>query len=505
MNPETQLAKLKTIINEFSDLTAVNGLLQWDLETIMPPGGSTGRGHQRATLTRIAHETLTSDQVGQLLEQLFPYAEQLDPDSDDARFIQVIDRLYKKRSCVPANLMAEIAKAASDAHYVWVQARKNKDFSSFEPALENILNLRRQYADHFKPYDHIYDPLLDDYEPGLLTADVQAIFSALRPQQVDLLQAISERQQVDDSFLHQHYDANDQWKFGIEVITDYGYDWNHGRQDKSAHPFTQDIGIGDVRITTRVMDNYFPSAFFSTTHESGHGIYCQGVDPGLDRTPLAKGASLAIHESQSRMYENLIGRSMPFWSHYYPRLQEIFPTQLNDVSIDTFYKAINKVEPSLIRVEADEATYNMHIMLRLELEIALVEGSLDVKDLPEAWNAGMQDYLGLTPPDDGLGVLQDVHWSHGNFGYFSTYALGNLISAQLWECMLDDIPDASLQIERGDFAAITSWMGEKVHRHGAKFKPQELVQRITGSKIDQEPYLRYLTKKYTEIYRLQSG
>ena len=502
MNPETQLSQLKTIVNKSYDLRAVIGLLNWDLETIMPPGGSAGRGHQVATLTSIAHEIFTSDQVGQLLEQLLPFAEQLDPDSDDARFIQVTDRLYKKRSRVPANLMAEIAKAASDSHHVWVLARKTADFAIFDSSLENILSLRRQYADYFQPYDHIYDPLLDDYEPGLLTADVQAIFSALRPRQVDLLRVISEHPQVDDSFLHQHYDENDQWKFGVEVITDYGYDWNHGRQDKSAHPFTQDIGIGDVRITTRVLKDYFPSAFFSTTHESGHGIYCQGIAPGLDRTPLAKGASLAIHESQSRMYENLIGRSMPFWSHYYPRLQEIFPTQLSDVSIDAFYKAINKVEPSLIRVEADEATYNLHIMLRLELEIALVEGSLEVRDLPEAWNAGMQDYLGLIPPDDSLGVLQDIHWSHGNFGYFSTYALGNLISAQLWERMLEDIPDADLQIERGDFGAITSWMGDKVHRHGAKFKPQELVQRITGSKIDQEPYLRYLTKKYTEIYQL---
>jgi len=502
MNPETQLSQLKSIVNQFSDLVSVKGLLHWDLETIMPSGGSAGRGHQLAAVTRIAHETITSDEVGQLLEQLLPYAEQINPDSDDARFIQVTDRLFKKRSLVPASLMAEVAKAASDAHPVWVKARESADFASFESSLENILRLKRQYAAHFQPYEHVYDPLLDDFEPGLLTADVQSIFSALRPRQVELLRAISEREQVDDSFLHQHFNEADQWKFGVGVITDYGYDWNHGRQDKSAHPFTQDIGIGDVRITTRVLENYFPSAFFSTTHESGHGMYCQGIDQNLARTPLAKGASLAIHESQSRMYENVIGRSMPFWSHYYPRLQEIFSTQLGEVSIDAFYKAINKVEPSLIRVEADEATYNMHIMLRLELEIALVDGSLEVKDLPEAWNAGMQDYLGLTPPDDGLGVLQDVHWSHASIGYFSTYALGNLISAQLWERMLDDVPDVAIQIEQGDFEAITSWMRDKVHCHGAKFQPQELVQRITGSKIDQEPYLRYLTKKYTEIYQI---
>jgi carboxypeptidase Taq len=502
MNPETKLAQLKTMLNEIMDLVSTIGLLHWDLEAYMPDGGSDGRGHQMATLSRIAHLKSTSDEVGQLLEDLTPYANELDPDSDDARLIRVTNRLYKKKSRVPANLMAEIAKAASDAHLVWVRAREDANFGDFQPSLEKMLDLKRQYADCYRPFDHIYDPLLDDYEPGLKTADVQEIFTALRPQQVELVRAISKSPQVDDSFLHQNFDESIQWKFGVEVITDYGYDWQRGRQDKSTHPFTQDIGLGDVRITTRFMDNYFPSAFFSTTHESGHGLYVQGVDRNLDRTPLAKGASLAIHESQSRMYENIIGRSRQFWSHYYPSLQDYFPGQLGNVSLEAFYKAINKVEPSLIRVEADEATYNMHIMLRLELEIDLIEGSLEVKDLPEAWNNGMQEYLGITPPNDALGVLQDVHWSQGYFGYFSTYALGNLIAAQIWERMGEDIPDLDAQIQRGEFNALTSWMREKVHRHGAKFEPQELVQRITGSKIDQDPYMRYLTNKYTETYQL---
>jgi carboxypeptidase Taq len=502
MNPETQLVELKTIINEYTDLVATLGLLHWDLETYMPPGGSQARGHQLATLTRIAHKKFTSDEVGQLLEDLTPYANELDRDSDDARLILVTKRLYNKRSLIPANLMAEIAKETAIAHGVWVRARETANFEGFSPSLEKIISLKRQYADHFRPFDHIYDPLLDDYEPGLKTADVQGIFSSLRPQQVELVQAIKAHPQVDDSFLHLHFDEQAQWDFGVEVITDYGYDWQRGRQDKAAHPFTQDVGAGDVRITTRVLEDYFPSAFFSTTHESGHGLYAQGVAPSLARTPLANGASLAIHESQSRMYENLIGRSKNFWSHYYPRLQDYFPAQLGEIALEDFYKAINKVEPSLIRVESDEATYNLHIMLRLELEIALIEGSLAVKDLPEAWNEGMQDFLGLTPPDDALGVLQDVHWSQGYFGYFSTYALGNLISAQLWECMLGDIPDIDSQIQRGEFGQLTGWMVDKVHRHGAKYEPQELVQRITGSKIDQGPYMRYLTGKYSEIYQL---
>lgn len=260
--------------------------------------------------------------------------------------------------------------------------------------------------------------------------------------------------------------------------------------------------MGDVRITTRFMQNYFSSAFFSTTHECGHGLYAQGVDPNLARTPLDNGASLAIHESQSRMYENIIGRSHQFWAYFFPRLQEHFPTQLSDVSLDSFYKAINKVEPSPIRVEADEATYNLHIMLRLELEIALIEGKLAVKDLPEAWNNGMQDYLGITPSSDAEGVLQDIHWSGGMFGYFSTYALGNLVAAQLWESVQKDVPTLLDQIQHGVFDELTGWMRDKIHRHGAKFEPQELVLRITGSKIDPQPYLRYLNEKYSEIYGL---
>lgn len=502
MNPETKLTQLKTVQNEIMDLISTRRLLHWDLETKMPPGGSDGRGYQLATISRIVHLKSTSDEIGELLEDLTSYANQLDPNSDDARLIRVSKRLYRKKSKVPAELIAEIAKVTSDAHIVWVQAREDGKFGDFRPSLEVIVDLKRQYAECFRPFDHIYDPLLDDYEPGLKTAEVQEIFEALRPQQVELLHEIVKRPQVDDSFLHLNFDESTQWKFGVKVITDFGYDWQRGRQDRAAHPFTQDIGLGDVRITTRFMENYFPSAFFSTTHESGHGIYAQGVDRNLDRTPLADAASLAMHESQSRMYENTIGRSRHFWNHYYPILQDYFPNQLANVSLEAFYKGINKVEPSLIRVEADEATYNLHIMLRLELEIALIEGSIKVKDLPEAWNNSMQQYLGITPPNDSLGVLQDIHWSQGYFGYFSTYALGNLIAAQLWECMTNDIPDLDEQIQRGEFNALTSWMREKIHRHGAKFEPQELVQRITGRKIDQRPYLRYLTNKYTEIYQL---
>jgi len=286
------------------------------------------------------------------------------------------------------------------------------------------------------------------------------------------------------------------------VITKYGYDWQRGRQDKSPHPFTTSFSISDVRITTRVDRNYLPMALFGTLHECGHGLYELGINRAYERTPLANGASLALHESQSRTYENLVGRSLPFWEHFYPRLQEIFPAQLGNVDLETFYEGINKVEPSLIRVEADEATYNLHIMLRLELEIALIEGSLEVKDLPEVWNTRMDEYLGVTPPDDASGVLQDVHWSSGLMGYFSTYALGNLISAQLWEKLNADVPDLDDQFRRGEFGDLLEWMRTHVHQHGRKFEPQELVERVTGSKIDPTPYMRYLTNKYSDIYGL---
>lgn len=501
---EDKLNRLKEILAEVSDLNGASALLGWDQQTNMPPGGTKARGYQLGTLQRLAHIKFTSAEVGRLLEDLQSNAGQFDPHSNDARLVKVTGRRYEKQTKVPAEMVTEFAELTTTAHQVWQAARAENNFAKFEPFLERITDLRRRYAELFAPYDHIYDPLLDDYEPGLKTADVKKIFEALRPQQVALIKAIAEQPQVEDAFLHQPYDEQKQWDFGVEVITKFGYDWQRGRQDKAVHPFTINFCIDDVRITTRILPDYFSSALFSTMHEAGHALYEQGVDSALARSPLASGASLAVHESQSRMWENLVGRSRPFWEHFYPRLQEFFPQQLGRVSLESFYKGINKVEPSLIRVEADEATYNLHIMLRLELEIALMEGKLAVKDLPATWNERMQEYLGILPPDDARGVLQDVHWSGGMIGYFSTYALGNLISAQLWECIQADIPDLSEQIRQGEFTYLLGWLREKIHRHGAKFEPQELVERVTGSKIDPAAYLRYLKAKYGEIYGIKS-
>jgi carboxypeptidase Taq len=498
-----KFAQLKEILGEVADLNAAQSVLGWDQQTYMPPGGADGRAMALSTLSRLAHERFVSDEVGSLLETVQPEVADQDPDSNEARLLRVTRRLYDKERKVPVAYVAEFSRITALANQTWQRARAESDFSIFRDHLVQIVNLRRQYADFFAPYDSIYDPLLDDFEPGMKADQVRSIFDALRPRQVTLIQAIADKGPVvDDSVLYRHYDEDKQWAFGIEVAKRFGYDLDRGRQDRSTHPFTTDFNTGDVRITTRFDPDYLSDALFSTLHEAGHALYGQGIPPELDRTPLASALSLAIHESQSRTWENLVGRSRPFWKAFYPRLQELFPENLAAADLESFYRAINKVEPSLIRVNADEATYNLHIMLRFELELALMDGTLEVDGLPEAWNSRMQEYIGLTPPDDAKGVLQDIHWSFGGLGYFPTYALGNLVAAQLWEAALKAIPDLPTQIERGEFAALLAWQREHLHRHAGKFEPMELIERATGAPLSPEPYLRYLNTKYGEIYEL---
>jgi carboxypeptidase Taq len=498
----TKLEQFKKLLAEYTDLYRANALVGWDQQTYMPRGGAEDRGYVLATLAGVAHEKFTSAEMGNLLDELIPQVKEMDPDSDDACIILRTKHDFDKQTKIPTEKVAEYAQVFTMAEVAWEHAREEKDFNLFKEDLKKIVDLRREYSSYFQPYDHIYDPQLDDFEPGLKTADVVKIFNKLRPQQVALIKAIGEKPQIDSSFLDLKYDEKAQWAFGEEVITRFGFDWNRGRQDSSVHPFTTSFGIGDVRITTHVYPTNATSALFSTMHEGGHALYEQGVSTTLARYPQATGASMAVHESQSRLWENLVGRSMAFWKFFYPKFQQIFSSQLGNVSLDQFYRAINKVQPSFIRTESDEATYNMHIMLRMELEIALLEGAIEVKDLPEAWNARMKEYLGVVPPDDRMGVLQDVHWSSGLMGYFPTYALGNLISAQLWEKIESDIPTLDQQIESGKFDELLGWLRGNIHRHGAKFEPQVLVKRVTGSEIDPEPYMRYLNKKYGEIYSL---
>jgi carboxypeptidase Taq len=499
---EKKLNEFKQRIAEVTDLDRAQSVLGWDQQVNMPRGGAEDRGNILATLAGIGHQKFTSKEMGKLLSQLLPFAETLDPESDDACLIKRVAHHYDKETKVSMEWVEEFARLTTIAQGVWEEAKAENNFKLFQPHLERLVELRREYAEFFKPYDHVYDPLLDDFEPGLKTREVKEIFGKLRPQQVELLKAIAAKPVIDDSFLHIPFDEQGQWDFGVDVVTHFGYDWNRGRQDKAVHPFTTSFGPGDVRITTRFDPERAASALFSTMHEGGHAMYEQGFANSLRRTPLSDGASMAVHESQSRMWENLVGRSMAFWKYFYPRLVKIFPQQLKNVSLEDFYKGINKVEPSLIRVEADEATYNLHVMLRLELEIGLMEGTVLVKDLPQAWNERMKDYLGVVPPTDTLGVLQDVHWSGGMFGYFPTYALGNLVSSQLWERINEEIPDLETQIEHGKFDALLGWLRTNIHQHGAKFEPQVLVKKVTGSTITPEPYMRYLTKKYSELYHL---
>jgi carboxypeptidase Taq len=492
----TPLDQLNTLIGEVMDLRHAADLVEWDERVCMPDGGVRVHGEMSATLRRLAHEKFVAAAMGSALDAARRHVEGGDPDSDAARLVAVTARDYEKATRVPADFVAEHAAVVSASQHVWGQARAAADFGLFQPHLEKVIALKRRYVTFFPPADHPYDVLLDDYEPGLRTADVRRLFERLRSRQVALIRRVAERTPPADAFLAVPYAESDMWGFAVDVVTAFGFDWSRGRQDKSVHPFATGIGPGDVRITTRWVEGQPLSLLFGTMHEAGHAMYEQGVHARHERTLLEGGASLGVHESQSRLWENLVGRSRPFWQHFYPRLQARCAAQLGAVAAADFYAAINRVRPSLIRVEADEATYNLHVMLRFELELALIDGSLAVSDLPAAWNARMEEYLGLTPPDAALGVLQDIHWSAGLFGYFATYTLGNVIAAQVWERFGAARPQRDADLARGDFAPLLAWLRHELHQHGRKFQPQELVSRITGSEIDPEPYLRYLETKY---------
>jgi carboxypeptidase Taq len=494
---------LRALLGEIFDLDRASAVLQWDQQTHMPPGGAEGRAQQFSTLNRLSHDKFVCDEFGATLQAAQTEVAGLPLENDDAALVRRTARDFDKQRRVPSEWVAEFNLESARGHSIWEKARAEADFLQFKPALETIVRLKRAYAEFFRPYEHIYDPLIDDFEPGMPTAQVKAVFDLLRPQQVELVRATKEQgRPVSDAPVRQAFDVEKQKLFGVEVIQKLGYDFNRGRLDTAVHPFTTNFGIDDVRITTRYDPGFFNDALFSTIHECGHALYDQGIAPNLNRTPLAGATSMAVHESQSRMWENFVGRSRPFWVAFYPRLQELFPDALGKVKLADFYRAINKVEPSLIRVDADEATYNLHVMLRFEIEIELMSGTLEVKDLPDSWNMRMRDYLGITPPNDAKGVLQDVHWSEGYIGYFPTYALGNLVAAQLWEQINKDIPDLSAQIEHANFAGLLGWLRENIHRHGARYYPMELLQRVTGQGLTPEPYLRYLRAKFGELYEL---
>ncbi len=499
-------------IAEINDLCCVINLLTWDGRTQMPPGGAATRGSQLATVTRIAQERFTSDETGRLLAAA--EAEVADEDSDRfpyrVRAVGQAREAYELARRVPISLMTAIAELKTVSQQTWAAARAASDFPLFAPYLEQMIDLQRRMAEAIGYAEHPYDALLLRYEPGMTARRLRAFFDALRDGLLPLLRHIGERGNAARAdFLDRDYPEDAQRAFALEVAARFGYDLARGRLDRSAHPFEISFTRNDVRITTRYNRRYMPAAVFGTLHETGHALYEQGVAPELTRTALTTdlldlyavgGASYGTHESQSRLWENLVGRSRVFWQLHFPRLREFFPEQLTDVDAEEFYRAVNRVRPSLIRVEADELTYNFHIMLRVEIEMALLEGSLKVANLPEAWAAAMKSYLGLIPPDDTRGALQDIHWSSGLFGSFCTYTVGNVMSAQFFVAAKHAVPDLEASLAAGDYAPLSGWLAENIYRHGRAFSPEELLVRTTGSGLTVEPYLAYLRQKYASLF-----
>jgi carboxypeptidase Taq len=486
------LDELKRRLAEIADLSRAAGVLGWDQRVTMPPLGTESRAESLATLGRIIHESFVSDEIGRLLEELRPLEEAGPYDSDDASLIRVTRRDWQKARRVPTDLRVEMTRAAARGHHAWVEARRNADFASFLPYLRENVELKRRYAECFEWEDSPYTPLLDDYEPGMTTTEVNAVFGVLRPA---LTALVAGAPQVDASFLRRPFPVERQKEFGERIVRTLGFEDGSWRIDPTAHPFCTSFSNRDVRLTTRYFDDNLES-LWSTLHEAGHGLYAHGIASTLMRTPLGGAPSLGLNESQSRTWENLVGRSRAFWAHWYGPLQETFPDALGRVELDDFVRAINRAEPGLIRVDADETTYSLHIILRFEIEQELVAGTVDLEHLPELWNAKMKEFLGVDVPDDGHGVLQDVHWSGGGVGYFPTYALGNVISLQIWARVRAAIPDLDDQLAAGTVGELSDWLRDNLYSLGRKLSPRETLERVTGSgEIDPQPYLEYLDAK----------
>lgn len=502
------LSPIRPHLEEIQHLSSAASLLSWDQETYMPEGGGSARADQLATVQGLAHDRLVSSDVESLLAQWIDLdtGSVKDPDSwnEPARaFLREIWQDFSKARKLPSDFVKRLGRECSIAQQVWAGARAHSQFKKFLPSLRTIVSLKQEEANYLGFSESPYDALLDTYEPGATIATLRPLFASLKARLVPLLQQIQQSSvQIDDAILFRSYDQQRQVEFGKLVLTAMGYDFTKGRLDLSEHPFTTSFHPSDVRVTSRVFEHDLPSCLFSCIHEGGHGLYEQGLDPTLFGTPLGEARSLGIHESQSRLWENCIGRSKPFWTCFFPTLQQIFPTQLGSFSFDHFFSAINRVQPSLIRVEADELTYNLHIMLRFEIEQDLIEGHARVEDLPDIWNAKVKDYLGLVPERDAEGVLQDVHWSLGAFGYFPTYTLGNLYSVQFFNQARQEIVDFDATIEKGQLVTLTRWLNQKIHRWGRTFTAEHLAQRVTGSSLTPEPFLTYLEEKFGALYQL---
>ena len=502
MNETKQLNELKTKLAEIQDIKQSQAVLTWDQLTYMPPGGTSSRADQIATLERIAHKKFTSKKIGKLLDNLTNLEKQLPYESDDASLIRVTRRDYDRMLKIPPQFLAELTSHQAESMQVWVKARPANDFNAVAPYLEKTLDLSRTLANFFPGYKHIADPLIDLHDEGMDTATLQNLFKQLRKALIPIVTKITSQPKINDKFLHANYPETKQFEFVHNLIKQIGYDFNRGRIDKTHHPFQLTLSLDDVRITTRVRETYLPELLFSTIHEAGHALYEQGIHTSLRRTPLARGTSSGVHESQSRLWENIIGRSYAFWEYFYPKLQAVFPSQLNLINLIDFYRAVNKVERSLIRTDADEVTYNLHVMIRFDLELQLLTGDLAIRDLPEAWNERYFSDLGIKPSDQRDGVLQDIHWFGASTigGAFQGYTLGNILSAQFFHAAQDDLPSITDDITHGSFENLRNWLTEKIYQHGRKFTTKELVERVTGNEIDITPYIQYLKTKYSKIY-----
>lgn len=485
-------------------LAHISAILGWDQETYMPDAAVEERSDQLALVEGLAHDRAVDPRIGELLAAAEASAAEAAGNSDplESAYLRVLRREYDRETRLPASLVVELAKATSVSQAAWAKARADSDFAAFEPHLEHMVELARAKAACLGPGKRPYDVLLDLYENGSTESSIAGVFGALRADLVGILGKIRARPQVDDSFLHRRVDRKSQEEISAFVLEALGYDSSRGRLDVAAHPFTTTLGASDVRITTRYEEDYFPSSVFSTIHEAGHALYELGIAPGegYGGTRLSEAASMAVHESQSRMLENMIGRSAGFWKPLYPKLQARAGASLEGISLDRFIRGINRVEPGLVRVEADEVTYALHVILRFEIEADLISGNLAVKDLPGAWNRKAKELLGVEVPDDRLGCLQDIHWSMGAFGYFPSYALGNLYAAQFMTAMRRDMPGMDDEISRGELGPTLGWLRANVHRSGATHLPGELVLRATGSCLDPSHYVRYLEDKYSAIY-----
>jgi carboxypeptidase Taq len=492
MDAHAALAALRERLAEIHDVTRAAGVLAWDQRVTMPPLGTEARAEALATLGRIAHERFVDAETGRLLERAAPLEESLPYDSDDASLVRVTRRDWEKARRVPAELRVELTRAAARGHQAWVEARRNDDFGLFLPYLRTNVELRRRYVECFEWSDSPYTPLLDDFEPGMTTEEARAVFAVLRPALTELVRSAPE---VDARFLHGTFPVDEQRAFGERLVASLGLEEGAWRLDPTVHPFCTSFSNRDVRLTTRYREQDLES-IWSTLHEAGHGLYAHGIADSLLRTPLAGAPSLGLNESQSRTWENLVGRSEPFWAHWYEPLQRAFPAALRSVPLEDFLRAVNRVEPGPIRVDADETTYSLHVILRFELEQDLLEGRVALEELPEAWNARMEELLGVRVPDDAHGVLQDVHWSAGGFGYFPTYALGNVLSLQIWARVREALPDLDEQLAAGDALPLAGWLRETLYALGRKLTPRETLERVTGSpELDPEPYLAYLRGK----------